>query len=273
VHFDKVTFRYREELPVALNNFNLSIAGGEKLGVVGRTGAGKSTLTTALFRLLDCEDGAIYIDGVDIASLGLHTLRRAISMIPQEPIVMSGTVRYNLDPFGKFDKDQLQNALECSGLGSAVDLDSTASGTGASLSSGQLQLLTFARTALQPKTVIVMDEPTASVDMQTDKLIQQAVHATFSRSTVIIIAHRLDTVMGYCDRIAVMESGRLAEIGTPDELVKNADGHLAHLVKAGQRGTENGKTIDDSESELAAEADAEVMQDPIDKTDCTTVDI
>jgi len=235
LHFQDVSLRYGSALPLALCSLELLVSGGEKLGVVGRTGAGKTSLTNVLFRLVDCEAGSVLLDGVNIAKLGLHTLRRAISMIPQEPIVMSGTVRYNLDPFGRQSEESLINALQLCGLGKAVDLDAPAGGTGSLLSSGQLQLLTFGRTLLQSSRVIIMDEPTSNVDMQTDRQVQEVVHTSFGDRTVVIIAHRLRTVMEYCDRIAVMDKGKLAEIGTPTELASKPGGHLAELLAGATR--------------------------------------
>mmetsp|Transcript_70958 Transcript_70958/g.205692 ORF Transcript_70958/g.205692 Transcript_70958/m.205692 type:complete len:1274 (+) Transcript_70958:83-3904(+) len=235
VEFQSVSLRYREGLPLALENFDLRIAGGEKIGIVGRTGAGKSTLTCILFRLVDCEAGRVTIDGVDIAGIGLHTLRKSISMIPQEPIVMNGTVRYNLDPFGAHKDERLQAALETAGLVPAVTLDSLASGIGSGLSAGQKQLLTFARTLLQDTRIVTMDEPTSSVDMQTDRLVQRMSQKAFESRTVLTIAHRLDTVR-HCDRLVVLERGRLAEVGPPAELLADPNSRLSRLTAAAEGG-------------------------------------
>eukprot|EP00929_Paragymnodinium_shiwhaense_P041923 TRINITY_DN21772_c0_g4_i1.p1 TRINITY_DN21772_c0_g4~~TRINITY_DN21772_c0_g4_i1.p1 ORF type:complete len:1292 (-),score=290.39 TRINITY_DN21772_c0_g4_i1:148-4023(-) len=259
VHFKAVSMRYRAGLPRALDGLELMVASGEKLGIVGRTGAGKSSLTNILFRLVDCEEGACIIDGVNIAQLGLHTLRRAISMIPQEPIVMTGTVRYNLDPFNRQSEEALTKALERCGLAPGVGLDTSAGGAGASLSAGQLQLLTFGRTLLQPSRVVMMDEPTASVDMQTDRMVQQAVKEAFASRTVMIIAHRLGTVMDYCDRIAVMDAGKLAEIGTPQDLSKKAGGHLARLLEGSQRGSSAVEGAPEAEADKGGAAEANTI--------------
>lgn len=234
VQFKEVVLRYRVGIPPALNSLSFALPAGEKLGIVGRTGAGKSSITVALFRLVDCESGTVFIDGIDVKSVGIHTLREAISMIPQEPIVMSGSVRYNLDPFNKHSTEALQDALSRCGLGS-LTLDATAGGTGASLSSGQLQLLTFGRTLLQSRRIIIMDEPTASVDMQTDRLVQSMVREAFADRTVLLIAHRLETVLEFCTRIAVLDAGTLGELGTPQELLANPHGLLAKLAAAAQQ--------------------------------------
>lgn len=232
VHFKNVCLRYRPGLPLALENFQLEIQSGERLGVVGRTGAGKSSITSALFRLVDCESGCILINGKDISQLGLHTLRRAISMIPQEPIIMHGTVKYNLDPFSTCSDKALEQALRTCGLPASVTLDSKAGdAAGVGLSAGEKQLLTFGRTLLQDSRIVVMDEPTASVDLQTDRLVQATAKTAFAGRTMVVIAHRLDTVMS-CDRLAVMESGRLAEIGRPKDLASDSRSHVAHLLRA-----------------------------------------
>lgn len=231
VCFEDVKLRYRPGLPLALDGFSLTVAGKEKLGIVGRTGAGKSSITSVLFRLVDCEAGHVLIDGLDITTLGVHTLRQAMSMIPQDPIVMSGTVRYNLDPFNKHAEEDLQHVLKEAGLAPAVTLETDAGGGSATLSSGQKQLVTFGRTLLQGTRLVVMDEPTASVDMQTDRLLQIVARRVFAERTVITIAHRLETIKD-CDRIAVMEAGRLVELGSPTDLLKNPNSRLALMNKA-----------------------------------------
>jgi ABC-type multidrug transport system fused ATPase/permease subunit len=248
VQFDNISLRYREGLPLALADLTLDVGGQEKLGIVGRTGAGKSSITSVLFRLVDCECGRVLIDGVDICGLGVHTLRRAISMIPQEPIVMSGTIRYNLDPFGKHSEEELLRVMSDAGLSSALSLDTAAGGGGASLSAGQRQLVTFGRTLLQGTRLVVMDEPTASVDMQTDRLLQSVARVAFAKKTVMTIAHRLETVRD-CDRIAVMEAGRLVELGPPEELLSDPKSHLAKMYRAsGENGGQaNGEREVDSE--------------------------
>jgi ABC-type multidrug transport system fused ATPase/permease subunit len=228
ITFKQVSLRYRHDLPLALTGLDLTIAGAEKIGVVGRTGAGKSSITSVLFGLVPLEAGEVLIDGVSINLLGVHTLRKALSMIPQEPIVMSGSVRYNLDPFSKHTDAELSRVLKVVGLQSYVTLDTPAGGSDAALSTGQRQLLTFSRTLLQKSQIVVMDEPTASVDMQTDRLVQSAARQHFADRTVILIAHRLDTVRE-CNRIAVMDAGRLMEIGPPADLLKDPSSLLSKL--------------------------------------------
>eukprot|EP00931_Biecheleriopsis_adriatica_P072928 TRINITY_DN47307_c0_g1_i1.p1 TRINITY_DN47307_c0_g1~~TRINITY_DN47307_c0_g1_i1.p1 ORF type:complete len:1336 (-),score=247.97 TRINITY_DN47307_c0_g1_i1:137-4120(-) len=237
ISFKEVSLRYQPGLPLVLDGFSLDIAGGEKIGIVGRTGAGKSSITSVLFRLVECEAGCITIDGLDIAQLGLHTLRKAISMIPQEPIVMNGSIRYNLDPFGRDSDERLLEALQTCGL-PGVSLDAAASGAGASLSAGQKQLLTLGRTLLQDTRIVMMDEPTASVDMQTDRYVQRMSREAFATRTVLTIAHRLDTVRK-SNRLIVMDKGQLVEAGPPEELLADPSSRLSVLVAAesGQAGT------------------------------------
>eukprot|EP00927_Polykrikos_kofoidii_P009984 TRINITY_DN14207_c0_g1_i1.p1 TRINITY_DN14207_c0_g1~~TRINITY_DN14207_c0_g1_i1.p1 ORF type:complete len:1251 (+),score=164.76 TRINITY_DN14207_c0_g1_i1:107-3859(+) len=234
IDFDNVALRYREGYPRALDGFSLKVMPREKIGIVGRTGAGKSSITNVLFRIVDCEGGAVCIDGVDAARVGLHALRESLSMIPQEPLVMDGSVRYNLDPFQRHEDDRLSEALSIAGLGPAVNLDTLAGGS--SLSAGQRQLLTFARTLLQNTRIVVMDEPTASVDMQTDRAVQNVVRNVFKNRTMLTIAHRLDTVIT-CDRIAVMDAGRITELGPPAELLQDSSSLLSKLQAASTKGS------------------------------------
>jgi ABC-type multidrug transport system fused ATPase/permease subunit len=226
VVFENVALRYKAGAPLALSGLSLTVAGGERLAVVGRTGAGKSTILTALFRIVEVESGTIRFDGVDVTSIGIHTLRRAVSMIPQEPVVMDGSVRYNLDPFDERGDDVLQAALAKAGLDLA--LSTQASGAGAGLSVGQKQLVTLARALLQESRLVVMDEPTSSVDQQTDRQVQQVVRSVFAGRTLVCIAHRLETVRDY-DRLAVIGEGKLVEVGAPAALLADENSAAAVL--------------------------------------------
>ena len=276
ISFRDVALRYRPGLPLSLKGVSLDIRGGEKIGVVGRTGAGKSSLVSLLFRLLDCTGGSIHLDGQDINDIGIQTLRRALTIIPQHPLILEGTVRRNLDPFGLHDDDTLCGVLERVGLtntsaeedaaGDAVDgeggdgeggeggeggrrgrkgpsLSATARGTaalleeqlgtGSSLSSGECQLVSLARTLLENPPaglrVVVMDEPTANTDAVTDKRIQKIVREAFVGCTVITIAHRLATIID-SDRILVLDAGKLTEYGAPTQLLGDAGGDLSSMV-------------------------------------------
>ena len=274
IEFTNVEMRYRPGLPLVLQGLNLSVAGGERVGVVGRTGAGKSSIMSTLFRLVELSGGSISIDGVDIASVGLETLRSRLSIIPQDPTLFRGTVRNNLDPFGKYTDHQLWSALQSADLvgeapsssasGSASDtdsivsekkaeaeaeadsnkgnrpaspnnamhtnnvnritLDSPVSEEGLNFSLGQRQLMALARALVRNSQIIVCDEATSSVDMETDERIQRTIATGFKGKTLLCIAHRLKTILGY-DRIIVMDQGQIAEIGRPKDLW-NAKGSI-----------------------------------------------
>ncbi|KAI8853983.1 hypothetical protein BC829DRAFT_439467 [Chytridium lagenaria] len=199
----------------------------EKVGIVGRTGAGKSSLALALFRMVELSGGRIWIDGVDVAEIGVGDLRRGLTVIPQEPVLFTGTVRSNLDPFGSIADVDLWAALKRShlvaGTPSSLDnditLDTVVAEGGANLSAGQKQLLCLARALARKSKVIVMDEATASVDFETDARIQETIRTEFDECTVITIAHRLKTIVDY-DRVIVLDAGRVVENGTPLELLQ-----------------------------------------------------
>ncbi|KAJ1323690.1 ATP-binding cassette subfamily C (CFTR/MRP) member 1 [Microdochium nivale] len=222
--FQDVSVRYRPDLPLALDGFTLHIASGERLAVVGRTGAGKSTILSTLFRLTELSAGRILLDGVDIATLGLHTLRAHLAIIPQDPTLFRGTVRSNLDPLEASTDDHLLAALTRVHLAPGLALDSPVDDEGGNLSVGQRQLLALARALLRTDArVFLVDEATSAVDGATDQHVQQVLlglggRASGSESkTVVAIAHRLRTVLAY-DRVCVVDDKRVAEIGPPREL-------------------------------------------------------
>lgn len=217
--------RYRHDLDLAIRNITITINGGEKVGIVGRTGAGKSSLTLGLFRIIEAAEGHIFIDGVDIASLGLHELRSRITIIPQDPVLFSGSLRMNLDPFNSFSDEEIWRALEFSHLKNFVSglpnkLSHECSEGGENLSVGQRQLLCLARALLRKTKVLVLDEATAAVDLETDNLIQSTIRSQFDDCTVLTIAHRLNTIMDYT-RILVLEKGEMAEFDSPSNLIAN----------------------------------------------------
>ncbi|GFT69836.1 canalicular multispecific organic anion transporter 1, partial [Nephila pilipes] len=195
------------------------------VGLVGRTGAGKSSLALALFRVVEPEDGAIFIDGIDISILGLHDLRSKITIIPQDPTVFSGSLRFNLDPFGEHSDEDLWRAIDHAHLKTFVHslqagLDYEVSEGGENLSVGQRQQICLSRALLKKTKILVLDEATAAVDLETDKLIQNTIRREFWDCTVITIAHRLYTVLDY-DRILVMDDGKITEDGKPETLLEN----------------------------------------------------
>ncbi|XP_022822041.1 multidrug resistance-associated protein 4-like isoform X2 [Spodoptera litura] len=230
IQFKSCYMKYTpEDLPV-LKNLNLVIESGWKVGIVGRTGAGKSSLISSLFRLAIVE-GEVLIDDVDTAYLALQELRSKISIIPQEPVLFSATVRYNLDPFNNYDDDQLWQALEAVDLKAAVpSLDFKVSEGGSNFSLGQRQLVCLARAILRANRILVLDEATANVDPKTDEFIQRTIRTRFADCTVLTVAHRLNTIMD-SDRVMVMDSGRLVEFDHPYLLLNNPEGHFTKMVK------------------------------------------
>jgi ATP-binding cassette subfamily C (CFTR/MRP) protein 1 len=225
IMFKDVGMRYRPNLPLVLSGLNMHVRGGERIGVVGRTGAGKSSIMSALFRLVEISSGSITIDGVNISNIGLHDLRSRLAIIPQDPTLFKGTVRSNLDPFNEHTDLELWSALRQSDLVSAdaslddkapgrIHLDGVVEEEGLNFSLGQRQLMALARALVRGSRIIVCDEATSSVDMETDDKIQRTMAAGFKGKTLLCIAHRLKTIIGY-DRICVMDKGSIAELDTP----------------------------------------------------------
>ncbi|KAF1329525.1 Multidrug resistance-associated protein abc superfamily, partial [Globisporangium splendens] len=235
IKFDKLRLKYRPELPLVLRGVNMEIQGGEKVGICGRTGAGKSSLMIALFRICEFESGSVFIDGIDIQSVKLRDLRRSLAIIPQDPVLYSGSLRENLDPFGEYSDNAIWSVLQQVQLADTVTkwgagLDFTVSESGDNLSVGQRQLLCIARALLKDSKIVVLDEATANVDTATDNLIQMTIKETFVAKTVLIIAHRINTIM-HCNKIAVMDAGRVAEFGSPEDLLSNPDSIFTSLAK------------------------------------------
>ncbi|MGH0129637.1 UNVERIFIED_CONTAM: hypothetical protein FKN15_048342 [Acipenser sinensis] len=215
--------RYREDLELVLKNISFTIEGGKKVGIVGRTGAGKSSLTLGLFRIIEPAQGKILIDGVNIADLGLHDLRSRITIIPQDPVLFSGTLRMNLDPFDAYSDEEVWNSLELAHLKNFVSglpdrLNHECSEGGENLSLGQRQLVCLARALLRKTKILVLDEATAAVDLETDNLIQSTIRSQFEECTVLTIAHRLNTVMDYT-RVLVLDKGQIVEFDSPASLL------------------------------------------------------
>ncbi|XP_054158177.1 ATP-binding cassette subfamily C member 4-like [Oppia nitens] len=217
-----------------LHDLNCVITGGEKVGIIGRTGAGKSSILSAMFRMHDI-DGNIIIDGIDHKTIGLHDLRRHMSIIPQNPIAFIGSLRKNLDPFDEHSEDRLWEVLEEVQLKEAVmemsgQLEYQLSEGGGNLSVGQRQLICLARAILRRNRILVLDEATANVDHKTDALIQRTIRENFADCTVLTIAHRLNTIID-SDRVLVLDSGHIMEFGVPYELLQNNSGVFYKLVK------------------------------------------
>ncbi|XP_050237318.1 putative ABC transporter C family member 15 [Mercurialis annua] len=233
--FRNLEIRYAEHLPSVLKNINCTFPGRKKVGVVGRTGSGKSTLTQAIFRIIEAKEGRIIIDKVDISKIGLHDLRSRLSIIPQDPTMFEGTVRENLDPLGQHSDCEVWEALDKSQLGdlmrSKIDkLDATVIENGENWSVGQRQLLCLGRALLKKSSILVLDEATASVDSATDGVIQRIISKEFSNRTVVTIAHRIHTVID-SDLVLVLSDGRIAEYDTPERLLEREDSFFSKLIK------------------------------------------
>jgi len=227
--FKDVCMSYRAGLPLSLAHFSATIEAHQKVGIVGRTGAGKSTLILALFRLVEPTSGTITIDGRDIGQLGLRALRRALAIIPQDPVLHQGTVARNLDPFGKVPEKELRNCLSRVQMPEQMLEFDVAKG-GTNLSSGERQRLCFARALLQRAPILILDEATSNLDDHSDDAIQTLLRDEFSGRTLLTIAHRLNTVIDY-DRLLVMGEGKLLEHGAPYDLLTAPQGVLAGMVR------------------------------------------
>ncbi|KIJ66691.1 hypothetical protein HYDPIDRAFT_26121 [Hydnomerulius pinastri MD-312] len=235
-----VVMKYRPDLPPVLKGLSMEVAPGEKVGIVGRTGAGKSSIMTALYRLVELSSGSIQIDGVDISKVGLEQLRKGLAIIPQDAFLFSGTLRSNLDPFGLYEDARLWDALKRAYLvdsarelqpspsqgdsqadpqtaGGRFDLDSPIDDEGSNLSVGQRSLVSLARALVNETKILILDEATASVDYETDRKIQDTIATEFKERTILCIAHRLRTIISY-DRICVLDAGVIAEFDTPANL-------------------------------------------------------
>ncbi|KAI0564144.1 ABC transporter [Gracilaria domingensis] len=234
VTIDDVQMRYREGLDLVLKGVNVTIAGGEKVGVVGRTGSGKSSLMVAILRMVEIEGGRICIDDVNLRDLGLNDVRTNITIIPQDPVVFSGTIRFNLDPFNRHSEAELWDALEKSHMKQFVmefegGLDAQVAEYGENLSAGQRQVICLTRALLRRSKILILDEASSSVDMETDRLIQETIRTHLKDATILTIAHRLFTLADY-DKILVMEDGNAAEFGSPAELLGQSDSKFTALV-------------------------------------------
>lgn len=243
IEFDHVTMAYRPELDPALKDLTIQVEGSQKIGICGRTGAGKSTIMTAIYRLVELKSGKIFIDGIDISTLGLHQLRSKLSIIPQDSILFRGTIRSNIDPFGTYSDEQLWDALRRAWLVTQAELnrvleleargistlellkngdasmpkfhlDRSVDDEGTNFSLGERQLLALATALVRDSKVLILDEATSNVDFQTDSRIQSTIVSEFKDCTILCIAHRLRTILNY-DKILVMDQGEVAEFDTP----------------------------------------------------------
>lgn len=232
VEFENLVLKYTDQI-TGLKGISAKVAAGTKVGIVGRTGSGKSSLMVALFRIVELSEGKIIIDGQDTGPAGLHSVRKSIAIIPQTPFIFSASVRYNLDPFSKVSDEKLWEVLIMTELNRLVEnyeskLDEEL--TPNKLSAGQKQLMCLARALISDVKVLVMDEATANVDMDTDRVIQRTIRKNFKHCTVFTIAHRIDTIIAY-DELWVMEKGHLLEVGHPYSLASNPDSLFHKLLE------------------------------------------
>jgi len=243
---ESLVIRYAPDLPDVLHNLSFSIKPGEKIGILGRTGSGKSTLALSFFRFVEATAGRIVVDGIDISTIGLTDLRSKLTIIPQDPTILSGTLRSTLDVFDEYQEAEIYEALrrvhlipsgddepeeDSVNINVFRDLDSPVSEGGENFSTGEKQLLCMARAILKRSKVLVMDEATASVDYATDELISQTIRHEFAESTILTIAHRLRTVIDY-NRVMLLEEGRIVEFDSPAVLLSNPNSKFYSFCRA-----------------------------------------
>ncbi|XP_072451116.1 ATP-binding cassette sub-family C member 5-like isoform X7 [Chiloscyllium punctatum] len=236
IQFEEVEMCYRDTLPVVLKKVTFTIKPREKIGIVGRTGSGKSSLGVTLFRLVEICNGSITIDGVKIRDIGLDDLRKKLSIIPQEPVLFVGTVRTNLDPYNQYTDLQIWDALERVHMKESImqlneKLNFEITENGENFSVGEKQLLCVARALLQHSKILLLDEATAAIDTDTDMLIHKTIQEAFSDCTMLIVAHRLHTVLN-CDRIMVLDQGEIAEFDSPSVLLSNDNSRFHAMLSA-----------------------------------------
>jgi len=248
IRFENVSLAYRPGLPLVLKNLNLDVGSTEKIGICGRTGAGKSSIMTALYRLSELDRGKIEIDGIDIGTIGLHNLRSKLSIIPQDPVLFRGTIRKNLDPFGESSDERLWDSLRRAGLIEEsklsivrqqnedsenfhkFHLNREVEDEGSNFSLGERQLIAFARALVRGSKVLILDEATSSVDYETDSKIQATIAREFKDCTILCIAHRLRTILNY-DRILVLDKGEIKQFDTPWNLFNSRDGIFRQMCE------------------------------------------
>lgn len=239
IEFRSVKLRYRENLPLVLKKLNCKISGKEKIGIAGRTGAGKSSIAVALFRLVELSGGSILIDGVDISRVELSVLRSRLSIIPQDPVLFVGTIRYNLDPFEKYTDQEIWDALSKAHMESRVRsmplrLETPVVENGENFSVGERQLFCMARALLRHSKILVLDESTSAIDTETDALVQKTIRECFQDCTLLTIAHRLNTILD-SDKILVMADGAALEYDTPSNLLANSESKFSSMIATSEQ--------------------------------------
>eukprot|EP01138_Halocafeteria_seosinensis_P001293 gb/GECG01001326.1/.p1 GENE.gb/GECG01001326.1/~~gb/GECG01001326.1/.p1 ORF type:complete len:1688 (+),score=180.73 gb/GECG01001326.1/:1-5064(+) len=246
-----LSLAYRRDGDYVLHDISFKIRGCEKVGICGRTGAGKSSLVSALYRLADVQEGTITIDGIDIRTIPLNVLRSRISIIPQDPTLFSGTLRRNLDPLERHSDAEIWRALSQVSLEEPVrkaneQLNSPVSEGGENWSDGQRQLICMARALLRNSKIIILDEATASVDVESDAILQQTIRNQFKNNTVITIAHRVHTILD-SDRVMVLDDGEIAEFDSPSRLLSKSGSLFSELMKSSKQAAEKAQEQGDEE--------------------------
>jgi ABC-type multidrug transport system fused ATPase/permease subunit len=227
IEFLNFSVKYRPDTEIVLKNISFVIQGNEKVGIVGRTGSGKSTITLCLFRILEATEGRIMIDDVDISSIGLDKLRKSLTIIPQDPALIEGSLRYNIDPLDKYSDSDIMQVMEKIGFDYIVKrsnegLYQEIAEGGSNLSVGEKQLICITRAILRKSKIIIMDEATASIDYKTEEMIQKAITELLNDSTFITIAHRIKTIINY-DRIITLDNGQIVDFDSPKNLLNKKD--------------------------------------------------
>lgn len=236
IKFEKLEMRYRPTTDLVLKGLDFDIKAGDKVGIVGRTGAGKSTLGLTLLRIIESEKGRIIIDGEDISKIDLQTLREKVTTIPQDPVLFKGTLRYNIDPFEVYPETEIDDLLSRSGLTDLIKKDDDKPTReykieegGSNLSAGEKQLICICRAVLRKAKIVIFDEATANIDIVTETKVLELIKTEFADATVLTIAHRLNTIIK-SDMIAVMSYGTLKEYGSPQDLIKRPDSEFSKLL-------------------------------------------
>lgn len=274
ITFNKYCMRYNEQLPPALSNVTLTIKPKEKIGIVGNSGSGKSSLGVGLFRLAEAASGAIYIDNLTIRDIKLSALRSRISILVQDPVLFVGTVRYNLDPSGTYKTDadlwQILGKCHMKEKIKSLDkgLDTMLEENGRNFSMGERQLLCLARTLLRKSQILVLDEATASVDTRTDFLVQQTIRECCRDNTVLTIAHRINTILD-CDKVLVMEKGKAVEFNTPQHLLVKTHSKFRAMYDA-MKASPRGDSINEEDDEMPPQRDTVGVTDDVFSTSATS---
>ena len=232
--FEDLSVKYRPNTEIVLKNLNFSILPGEKIGICGRTGSGKSTICLSIFRLIEPYTGTIFIDDIDIQKVGLSLLRQNLTYIPQDPILMEGSLKFNIDPFNLYENEKIIEILKRVGFDynerDDEILDRHIEVNGNNLSIGEKQLICIVRAILKKTKILIMDEATANIDVKTEEKIQEILDNTFNDCTILTIAHRIKTILNY-DKILVLEKGKILEFDSPKNLLENKDSYFYKLFE------------------------------------------